>query len=133
MKHHMRLARPVTDLARTRSMYCAGLDLCVLGSFEDHNGFDGVMLGRREWDCHFEFTFCRAHPIQPQSTPEDLVVLYIPVRAEWERACERALAAGFRSVASLNPYWDAHGRTFQDADTYRVVLQNAAWASAALA
>jgi len=26
------------------------------------------------------------------------------------------------------PYWDAHGRTFEDLDGYRVVLQNAAWA-----
>ena len=39
----------------------------------------------------------------------------------------RMLAAGFRSVSSANPYWDVRGRTFEDLDGYRVVLQNSAW------
>jgi hypothetical protein len=33
-------------------------------------------------------------------------------------------------VASFNPYWDRHGRTFADADGYRVVIQNQAWVNA---
>lgn len=37
------------------------------------------------------------------------------------------LTAGFRAVASLNPYWELHGRTFEDPDGYRVVIQRAAW------
>ena len=45
--------------------------------------------------------------------------------------CEALLAAGFRSVASLNPYWDRQGRTFEDHDGYRVVVQCAAWTSRA--
>ncbi len=32
MKHHLRIARPVRDLARTRAMYCAGLGLRVVGT-----------------------------------------------------------------------------------------------------
>ena len=36
-------------------------------------------------------------------------------------------AAGFRPVASYNPYWDRSGRTFEDVDGYRVVLENEAW------
>jgi hypothetical protein len=43
------------------------------------------------------------------------------------------LAAGFREVASFNPYWDARGRTFEDPDGYRTVLQNAAWTPASIA
>lgn len=35
--------------------------------------------------------------------------------------------AGFIAVRSYNSYWDAAGRTFEDADGYRVVLQNADW------
>ena len=37
--------------------------------------------------------------------------------------------AGYVAVPSLNPYWDRRGRTFEDPDSYRVVLQNAAWPS----
>jgi hypothetical protein len=40
------------------------------------------------------------------------------------------VAAGFREVESFNPYWSTNGRTFQDADGYRTVLQNAAWGKA---
>jgi hypothetical protein len=35
--------------------------------------------------------------------------------------------AGFARVASFNPYWDRDGRTFEDPDGYRIVLQNSAW------
>jgi len=108
-------------------MYCAGLGLRVLGGFKDHQGFDGVMLGDPGAQYHFEFTRCRPHPVAPLSTEEDLLVLYVPNRAEWELACARMLTAGFRSVPSSNPYWDIDGRTFADADGYRTVLQNAAW------
>ena len=108
-------------------MYCSGLDLRVLGSFEDHDGFDGVMLGTAESNYHFEFTYCRSHPVSPTPTPEDVTVLYIPVEEEWRASCTRMLAAGFKQVASFNPYWETRGRTYEDPDGYRVVLQQALW------
>jgi catechol 2,3-dioxygenase-like lactoylglutathione lyase family enzyme len=121
----------VADLERTVAMYCAGLELSVLGHFADHDGFDGAMLGREGADHHLEFTCCRRHPVRPSPTPEDLLVFYIPQAAEWERCCARMRAAGFRPVAAFNPYWDRSGSTFEDADGYRVVLQNAAWTNRA--
>jgi hypothetical protein len=108
-------------------MYRRGLGLSMVGSFEDHAGFDGVMLGAAGSAYHFEFTRRRAHPVPPSPTAEDLVVLYVPAAAEWEAACASMRAAGFREVASFNPYWEAQGRTFEDADGYRTVLQRAAW------
>jgi len=108
-------------------MYCAGLGWKILGSFSDHGGFDGVILGPEGADYHFEFTCCRKHPVAPAPTPEDLVVFYVPAREVWEADCAKMLAAGFRQVSSFNPFWDARGRAFEDADGYRVVLQNAAW------
>ena len=35
--------------------------------------------------------------------------------------------AGFKVVRSFNPYWDIRGRTFEDFDGYRIVMQNAGW------
>ncbi|MBZ5626688.1 MAG: VOC family protein [Acidobacteriia bacterium] len=127
MTLHLRIARPVSDLARSRDMYCRGLGLRVVGSFENHEGFDGVMLGMDGYNYHFEFTHCRTHPVAPAPTPEDLVVLYIPMEAEWNARCASMLAAGFKQVASSNPYWDIRGRTYEDPDGYRVVLQQAEW------
>jgi len=108
-------------------MYCRGLGYIVLGSFEDHDGFDGVMVGAQGSGYHFEFTRCRAHPVPPTPTAEDLAVFYVPDAAEWQGACARMFAAGFKAVAPFNPYWEARGRTFEDDDGYRVVLQNAEW------
>jgi catechol 2,3-dioxygenase-like lactoylglutathione lyase family enzyme len=127
VKHHLRIARPVSDIARARDMYIRGLGLRVVGSFENHEGFDGVMLGTPDADYHFEFTHSREHPVLPGPTIEDLAVFYLPSETEWSAACASMEAAGFKRVTSYNPYWEKNGRTFEDPDGYRVVLQHAGW------
>lgn len=129
MRRQLRVARPVRDLARSAAMYVAGLGLEEIGRFEDHEGFDGVMIGAAGLGYHFEFTSCRSHPVAPSPTPEDLVVFYVPDTADWREGCVKMLAAGFVEVQPYNPYWSRLGRTFEDPDGYRVVLQNASWGS----
>ena len=129
MTPHLRIARPVTDLARSVEMYRRGLGLTILDSFKDHDGFDGAMLGDPRSRYHLEFTRCHAHGVTPTPTAEDLLVLYIPDATEWQASCNNMRAAGFRQVASFNPYWDARGRTYEDPDGYRTVLQRAEWVS----
>ena len=110
-------------------MYMQGLGLEVIGSFENHDGFDGIMLGTRGEDFHFEFTFCRSHPVQPTPTQEDLLVFYIAEAETWQKRCASLLAAGFKEVGSFNPYWAQNGRTFEDRSGYRLVMQRAAWSN----
>jgi len=110
-------------------MYRDGLDLEVLDSFEDHQGFDGVMLGNAGMEYHFEFTRHRGHPAGKAPTRDNLLVFYIPDRAEWETRCKKMDAAGFALVPAYNPYWEKLGKTFEDPDGYRVVIQNADWSN----
>ena len=124
---HLRIARPVSDLARAGNMYSRGLGFPVLEAFEDHEGFDGLMLGVSGADYHFEFTRCRRHPVLPSPTVEDLVVFYVPAETQWQAMGARVLAAGFKQVAAFNPYWDVRGRTYEDEDGYRIVLERADW------
>jgi catechol 2,3-dioxygenase-like lactoylglutathione lyase family enzyme len=126
---HLRVARPVTDIRRTDAMYREGLGLARLGHFENHEGFDGVMLGAPGGSYHFEFTYCRTHPVAPTPTPEDLCVFYVPDLDAWHERCELMETAGFKVVTSLNPYWEINGRTFEDHDGYRTVVQCAVWES----
>ena len=129
MSAQLRIARPVTDLVGTVAMYKQGLGLDEIGGFSDHDGFDGVMLGCRGENYHFEFTFCRRHPLKPTPTPEDLLVFYIPDHQAWKERCVSMLAAGFKEVQPFNLYWSQNGRTFEDQDGYRVVIQQAAWSN----
>ena len=130
MFSHFRIARPVTDLERSVRMYVRGLGLREIDRFENHDGFDGVMLGHPDLAFHFEFTRCRHEQVAPSPTPEDLVVIYLPDHGEWARVCEHLLEAGFLRVPSFNPYWEQRGRTFADTDGYRLVVQNDSWPSA---
>jgi len=127
MQAHLRIARPVTALEQSVAMYSKGLGLTEIGRFENHEGFDGVMLGGVGFGYHFEFTYCRTHPVRPSHTPEDLVVFYLPDHTEWQRTCQSMLEAGFTEVSPFNPYWQQRGRTFEDQDHYRVVLEQAEW------
>lgn len=123
----LRVARPTDQLERTGRMYADGLGFEVLATFVDHDGFDGLILGRPGEAYHLEFTTQRGHVAGRAPTEEHLLVFYIADRAEWDATCTNLERAGFRRVRSRNPYWDVEGRTFEDADGYRVVLQNAAW------
>jgi hypothetical protein len=89
------------------------------------------MLGIHDAGYHFEFTFCRSHPVVPAPTPEDLCVFYVPSFSVWQCACTDMKQAGFKQLKSFNPYWDSRGRTYQDHDGYRIVLQNDKWINAA--
>ena len=127
MNSHIRIARPVSSPGVSARMYMQGLSMEELGSFTDHGGFDGVMLGHPGGDFHFEFTRCRHHPVTPAPTPEDLVVFYVPDPEGWNMRCAAMRDAGFCEAESFNPYWDRIGRTFLDPDGYRVVVQCASW------
>lgn len=122
----LRVARPTDDIEALRLFYVNGLGFEVLGTFVDHDGFDGLMLGHGDWPYHLEFTHRRGHQVGMSPGNENLLVFYYPQKELWTQAVERMLATGFQSVVPDNPYWARHGRTFADPDGYRVVLQASA-------
>ena len=125
----LRVARPTDYIDEVVRFYSDGLGLTKLGSFEDHEGFDGVMLGVPGAPYHLEFTQKRGHAAGRAPTRENLLVFYLPDEPQCQAAVDRMIAAGYEPVSSFNPYWDRAGRTFEDPDGYRVVLQNAAWSA----
>ena len=125
----LRVARPTDHLEAVVRFYTEGIGLMVLGSFEDHEGFDGVMLGITGASYHLEFTRKRGHAAGRAPTQDNLLVFYIEDAQEWQHATERMSAAGYQPVPSFNPYWDRLGQTYEDPDGYRVVIQNQSWAA----
>ncbi len=127
-KAHLRVARPTDDLEGVVKFYRDGLGFTVLYEFKDHNGFDGVMLGHKGAAYHLEFTRREGHKAGKAPTEDNLLVFYLPDQAEWKRAVKRMECQGYKAIKAFNPYWDRQGKTFEDPDGYRVVLQNASWA-----
>ncbi len=123
----LRIARPSDDLEALLPFYCDGLGMELLYRFDDHDGFDGVMLGGKGAPWHLEFTRAHGHSAGKAPTQDNLLVFYIPNAAAHHAAVARMRAAGFAPVPSFNPYWDEDGVTFEDPDGYRVVIQRAAW------
>ncbi|CAN5155728.1 hypothetical protein BH11CYA1_BH11CYA1_07380 [soil metagenome] len=123
----LRVARPSDNLEAVVRFYVDGLGLQVLSRFENHEGFDGVMVGAPDSVYHFEFTRCIGHTAAKAPSQDNLIVVYLPQARAWEAAVARMTSCGYEPVKSFNPYWELHGKTFEDPDGYRVVLQNADW------
>src|SRR5262245_9772681 len=100
---HLRVARPTDDLAAVVRFYRDGLGLDVLYEFKDHDGFDGVMLGRKGAIHHLEFTRKARHRVGKAPTEDNLLVFYLPDRAEWQQAVDRLERHGYEAVPSFNP------------------------------
>lgn len=123
-----RIVRPTDNPDALLPFYRDGLGLTVLDSFQDHDGFDAIIMGRENVPYHFAFTRTAKHQAGKAPTEENLLVFYLPDHAEWENAVERMKATGFVPVSAFNPYWDKKGVTFEDPDGYRIVLQQTDWA-----
>ncbi len=120
----IRVARPTDRLDRVVRFYTDGLGFQILYRFENHEGFDGVMIGIPGEPYHLEFTQQQGHLVGRAPTQDHLLVFYLPDQQEWLGAIDRMKAIGYESVKPYNPYWKTSGVTFEDPDGYRVVLQN---------
>ncbi|KAL4724368.1 hypothetical protein ACLX1H_008982 [Fusarium chlamydosporum] len=124
---HLRVARPTNNIDALLPFYVEGLGFEKIGEFQNHAGFDGLMLGHKGAGYHLEFTRKHEHDAGRSPTADNLMVFYLPEKEKFDQALARMKKVGIASVASFNPYWDECGKTFEDADGYRVVLANMKW------
>ena len=119
----MRIARPTDKLQEIERFYCMGIGLQKLGSFEDHDGYNGLMLGLPNYAYHLEFTQHRDGSPCPAPSKDNLLVLYIPHQSSIESIANRLQSMGYREVEPENPYWETKKAiTVEDPDGWRVVL-----------
>jgi len=123
----LRIARATDNIEALLPFYVDGLGFQILTRFNDHEGFSGIVLGHPGQAYHLEFTHQRGHKAGGAPTKDNLLVLYMPQRLAYQAAIGAMVDAGFKPVSSTNPYWEQHGKTFEDPDGYRVVLANKSW------
>lgn len=120
----VRVARPTGNLDAVVRFYGEGLGLAVLGSFHDHAGYSGVMLGLPGYAYHLEFTEQPGDGLFPPPSRDNLLVFYIPDAARIAAIVSRLSNMGYVPVPPENPYWQVRGVTIPDPDGWRVVLMN---------
>ena len=124
----IRLARPVTNLDEIKMFYHKGLGLPIVGSFENHSGYSGLMIGLPNADYHLEFT---AHDVATKVTQahkpdaDNLLVLYLGDEEVVARVVIRLGSLGYFPVPAPHPHWESLGVVLCDPAGYHLVLSQA--------
>ena len=125
----IRIARPTRDLDAARRFYGDALGLPLVASFDDHDGYSGVVLGLPDASRQLELVAHEGE--EPRPTNEDQLVLYLGSTGELEGRASRLRVAGFEPRVPANPYWERSGAVaFVDPDGYWLILSPDAWAEA---
>jgi catechol 2,3-dioxygenase-like lactoylglutathione lyase family enzyme len=115
-----RYARHTNNFKALTSFYTNVIGLEVLASFENHDNYNGVFLGKPNMDWHIEFTESDEkadhHPDE-----DDLLVFYLS-EEELEKVKANIEKCNLTIVKSKNPYWQKHGIEIKDPDGFGVVL-----------
>lgn len=93
-----------------------------MGKFENHSGYDGVMLGMPDKTYHLEFTRHINKAPLPEPKKENLLVFYYDNPEEYKEANERIQQLGIVAVEPENPYWKEKSETYEGPDGWRVIL-----------
>ena len=116
-----RVARHTSNLKEIIHFYHDILGLEILGSFENHNKYDGVFLGLKNENWHIEFTVSNVKPTH-QPDDDDLLVFYPKTDDSLNQILMSLKDKGINPEKAKNPYWEVNGFTFKDPDGYRIVI-----------
>lgn len=118
-----RFARHTNNLEKLKTFYTTILGFEVLGSFENHNNYDGIFLGKQNLDWHLEFTESD-EIIEFNFNEDDILVFYPEILVEYDSLIENINKNNIAFIASKNPYWNANGKMILDPDGYRIMISN---------
>jgi len=120
-----RQARHTNQLEPIIRFYTEIIGLKELGSFKNHEGYDGVFIGTDQYDntsgWHLEFTVSWEMPIH-RVDEDDLLVFYPSTESIYKDIILRIRAANLKPFVPKNPYWRRNGICILDPDGYGVVI-----------
>jgi catechol 2,3-dioxygenase-like lactoylglutathione lyase family enzyme len=118
-----RFARHTNDLEQLTAFYIKILGMEILGSFQNHNGYDGVFMGKTNENWHLEFT--KSDEItQFNFGDEDVLVFYPNTSLEYDSILRKINNSSIKIIEAKNQYWNENGKMFLDPDGYRIVISD---------
>lgn len=118
-----RFARHTNNLEKLKSFYTTVLGFEVLGSFENHDNYNGIFLGKQNLDWHLEFTQSD-EIVEFNFNEDDVLVFYPETLVEYHSLIENINKNNIDFIASKNPYWNQNGKMILDPDGYRIIISN---------
>lgn len=118
-----RFARHTNNLDQLKTFYTSVLGFEVIGSFENHNEYDGVFIGKPNENWHLEFT--QTNEIVIHTFDEDDILIFYPnSKQEYNLILEHIEQQNICFIEPKNPYWKENGKMILDPDGYRIIISN---------
>lgn len=116
-----RYARHTNDLDKIEKFYTEVVGLEKLGSFENHDNYNGLFLGHKNADWHLEFTTSNEKP-KSKFDEDDILVFYVNSKIELYKIQEILKQKDLNFEQPKNPYWSKNGIMISDPDKYKVIF-----------
>ncbi len=116
-----RYARHTTNLQEIEKFYTEIIGLEKIGSFENHNDYDGLFLGHKNSNWHLEFTTSTNKP-NSKFDQDDILVFYLNSEIELAQIKKTLKQKNINLEAPKNPYWSENGIMISDPDRFKVVF-----------
>ncbi len=118
-----RFARHTNDLEQIKTFYIAILGFELLGAFENHNGYDGIFIGKSTENWHLEFTKTK-EVICFDFKEDDTLVFYPESKMEFDLLINKLQSHEIEYFKAKIPYWIDNGKMFLDSDGYRILISD---------
>jgi hypothetical protein len=123
----LRFARHTNNLDKIKSFYINILGLELLGSFENHNNYDGIFIGKLNLGWHLEFTKSN-DKVDFNFGEEDYLVFYPENEIEYQEIINRIIENKIEFNKSKSPYWNnpelSGGKLIFDPDGFGIIISN---------
>jgi hypothetical protein len=117
----VRIARHTNKIEALKIFYTELIGLKILGEFQNHDGYDGVFVGKENLNWHLEFT-TSSDKAKQRIDDDDLIVFYPDCESEYQNIIERINAKRIKIVNAKNPYWNQNGILIKDPDGFGVII-----------
>lgn len=117
----LRIARHTNKIKELAHFYTEIIGLKVTGQFEQHDGYDGIFLGKDGLGWELEFT-TTAEPVNQKSDEDDLTVFYPDSQKEYDRILNQIRTYNLETRKAKNPYWHTNGILIHDPDGFGIVI-----------
>jgi hypothetical protein len=118
-----RFARHTNNLEQIKSFYIDFLGFQLLGGFENHNGYDGIFIGRANENWHLEFTKSE-EIVHFNFNDDDIIVFYPKNKIDFDLIMNKIQSQNIDFIKAKNPYWNENGKMILDPDGYKIVISD---------